>query len=243
MDKALIEAAWQNNVSTVKQLLEEHGANIEARNRFGSTVLTNAACNNSCDVIKLLVDKGANLEARNNFGATALEGAAWEGKVEAAKELIAGGAQFGPVPSGPHEGRTPYELMCGDPASSSKKDAMHEVLWPLQKAYLQKKEVEAAVAVSDETFDKVTEALAGAPDLWGAIPSSSSVFKRPNAWSVASPLVDLLKLVQADGSRQGMASFQVIWTHALPLGKQMFAKAVPLIAASDEAQRALRDIQ
>ena len=70
---------------------------------------------------------------------------------------------------------------------------------------------------------------------WG--PSPSDYCRPPSTWSVAAPLVKLLKDVQADAT-----SLAQVFHEAERLARQMFAKVVPLIAASDEAQRTLLDM-
>jgi len=107
----------------------------------------------------------------------------------------------------------------------------------LHEEHLRTEDAMRAVEAAPETLAKVTKALEAEPKTWGTVPSATARFQRPSAWSVAAPLVELLKSVQADG-----ASLTKLWTEVLLLARQMFASVVPLIAASDEAQRALLDM-
>ena len=68
---ALMYAAGNGKTNIVKLLLDK-GANIEAKNIYGSTALIIAAYNGHADVVTLLLAKGANIEAKDNDGNTAL---------------------------------------------------------------------------------------------------------------------------------------------------------------------------
>ena len=85
-------------------------------------------------------------------------------------------------------------------------------------------------------FTSIT-AIDAEPESWGVIPSATSPFQRPSAWSVAAPLVEVLKFKGLEA--RGPITKPNLEAEALPLAQQMFAKVVPLIAASEEAQRAL----
>jgi hypothetical protein len=87
-----------------------------------------------------------------------------------------------------------------------------------------------------ETLATVELALNGDAKSWGAVPSASTPCRPPSEWSAAAPLAKLLKDLQAD-----QASLATVFREVQPLAKQMFAKVVPLIAASEEAQRLLLD--
>jgi ankyrin repeat protein len=75
----------------VKLLLEKK-ANIEARNKYGSTPLIVAAVNGYVEIVQLLLEKGANIEGRDNEGNTALMSAARHERVMMVELLIARGA-------------------------------------------------------------------------------------------------------------------------------------------------------
>ena len=88
---ALTVAALYGWEGTVKLLLEKK-ANIEARNKYGSTPLIVAAVNGYVGIVQLLLEKGANIEARDNEGNTALMSAARHDRVMMVELLIARGA-------------------------------------------------------------------------------------------------------------------------------------------------------
>lgn len=60
----LVWAARWGNLKLIQVLLEK-GANIEAKDKNGTTALMEAAINNHLKVIKVLVDKGVKLETHN----------------------------------------------------------------------------------------------------------------------------------------------------------------------------------
>ena len=88
-----------------------------------------------------------------------------------------------------------------------------------------------------KTLAKLEQDLNGDAESWGAVPSASTPCKPPSEWSAAAPLAELLKAVQADE-----ASLATVYAKGERLARQMFAKVVPLIASSDEAQRLLLDM-
>ena len=94
----------------------------------------------------------------------------------------------------------------------------------------------AAMGAIKETLATVERALNGDAKSWGAVPSASTPCRPPSEWSAAAPLAKLLKDLQAD-----QASLATVFREVQQLAKQMFAKVVPLIAASEEAQRLLLD--
>jgi len=55
--------------------MQVNGANIEAKDRFGQTVLHAVA---RVDAAELLLDKGADIEVKDDAGKTALEIAVWK---------------------------------------------------------------------------------------------------------------------------------------------------------------------
>jgi len=98
---------------------------------------------------------------------------------------------------------------------------------------------EARQAAKDtrKTLAMVDQQLKGDAKSWGAVPSASTPYRPPSEWPAAAPLAKLLKAVQADE-----ASLAKVFCEGEPLARQMFAKVVPLVAASDEAQRLLLDM-
>lgn len=69
-------AAQQSNYEAAKILIE-HGANLEARDRFGSSPLHRAIIHSKLAkddrTIKLLLDAGADIHCQNNSGITPLK--------------------------------------------------------------------------------------------------------------------------------------------------------------------------
>ena len=88
---ALLQAAEKGWVDEIEKLLAE-GANVAARNRFGSTPLLLAAGNGHRKAVKALLAAGSDINHRNLGGSTALIRAAEGGHARVAKILIEAGA-------------------------------------------------------------------------------------------------------------------------------------------------------
>lgn len=67
----LVDAAWENNIATVKVMLEA-GINPQVRGREDSTALHCAAFHGFSEVVKLLLQYNPPLEARNDYNSTPL---------------------------------------------------------------------------------------------------------------------------------------------------------------------------
>ena len=77
----------------IVKLLIDKGADINAKDDIGQTVLIDAAWGGSLDVVKFLIDKGLDVNAGNQGGMTVLMGAAQGGKnLDVVKLLIDKGA-------------------------------------------------------------------------------------------------------------------------------------------------------
>ena len=103
----------QEQMETLKMLIEE-GADINAKNHYeGETALTSAATSHFPAVIKWLVEKGSDLEAKNTAGNTALMEASTYGWCEPdnVRELIKCGAN---IQGTNEEGKTALMLACID---------------------------------------------------------------------------------------------------------------------------------
>jgi len=86
------DAALKGQAGVVVLLLD-HGAKMEAQNRFGDTALQDAAVGGNVEVLRLLLKRGAKVDGRNGVtGATALMMAVEMGKVEAVRVLLQAGA-------------------------------------------------------------------------------------------------------------------------------------------------------
>jgi uncharacterized protein len=69
----LMMAAYYNPFPEVVRILLEHGAAIEARDRYGTTPLINAAMNSNQEMVRILLEHGAAINARvGEWGWTAL---------------------------------------------------------------------------------------------------------------------------------------------------------------------------
>ena len=88
----ILTAAREGQTETVRLLLDR-GANIEAENNIGWTVLIHAALNGNTETVRLLLDKGADIEAKDNYGKTALTHAAYWGRTEIVTLLLDNGAK------------------------------------------------------------------------------------------------------------------------------------------------------
>ncbi|HEY1343320.1 MAG TPA: ankyrin repeat domain-containing protein, partial [Bryobacteraceae bacterium] len=86
---ALLQAIRNNDLNYLRAELRK-GANVNARDRRGSTLLMHAAIAGSPEGLKLLLDAGAEVNAKNSFDETALILAA--GDARKARMLIEKGA-------------------------------------------------------------------------------------------------------------------------------------------------------
>lgn len=84
-------AALQGNLDAARELIEA-GADLNAKDVYGSTPLIVAATFGKTDVAKALIDAGADLSVANNEGSTPLHVAAFFGRTEIVEALLAKGA-------------------------------------------------------------------------------------------------------------------------------------------------------
>jgi ankyrin repeat protein len=91
ISSALFSAADGNCIALATDLLD-HGASVDARDRFGARPLSHAARFGHLEMVDLLIARGAPIDARNLAGATALYFAAEGGHVRVADRLIGLGA-------------------------------------------------------------------------------------------------------------------------------------------------------
>jgi len=90
-------ASGYGQFEIVKYLIEEHNANVEAKNSvgFGATPLIYASLNGHLEIVKYLIEEcNANVEAKNNYGETPLLYASIYGRLEIVKYLIENGANY-----------------------------------------------------------------------------------------------------------------------------------------------------
>jgi ankyrin repeat protein len=93
IDRELFEAVGENNLPDVSRLLSV-GADIEAKNRFGSTPLLEATLKGHLPVVNELLEHGADTEAKDNLGNTPLHWASMCDDFPTVKALLSGGADI-----------------------------------------------------------------------------------------------------------------------------------------------------
>ena len=90
-NSAMHHAAFEGHLDIVQQL-EIYGANINARDKEGTTPLWIAANNGHYEVVKFLLNKGASYKIRNNNGVSPIEAAANRGHADIVSYLESRGA-------------------------------------------------------------------------------------------------------------------------------------------------------
>ena len=90
-NQQLLEAAESGDIERTKHLIK-HGADVDAKDRYGMTALHWAADNGSVDIVKLLLKAGANVNVTNIYGKTALHYAVIWGFTDIVKALVIAGA-------------------------------------------------------------------------------------------------------------------------------------------------------
>ncbi|KAI8498597.1 Unconventional myosin-XVI [Branchiostoma belcheri] len=90
---ALHLASW-NGQTGVVELLIQHGANLEARDKNGWTTLHLACRYGHTGIVELLIQHGADMEARTKLGSTALHLASGYGQTGVVELLIQHGADI-----------------------------------------------------------------------------------------------------------------------------------------------------
>lgn len=90
----LIRYGILDQVSAPVQLLCRYGANIDATNNLGRTLLMRAAENGQREVVEFLLDKGAKTNVTDKMGYTPLMHAASKGHKEVVRSLLAAKAEI-----------------------------------------------------------------------------------------------------------------------------------------------------
>ncbi|KAA0153474.1 hypothetical protein FNF31_06465 [Cafeteria roenbergensis] len=85
------KAVLCDRIETVRVLLE-HGADLEARDRAGETLLMRASRLHRPDVARLLLDAGADVDAKDRVGRDAVICALMAGRPEVLRVLLERGA-------------------------------------------------------------------------------------------------------------------------------------------------------
>jgi len=91
LDAKLLKAVSQNNISSVRELLES-GADINTRSLYNDSILTLSIIEMHEDMALFLIKEGADLNIQNDGGRTALIAAANRGQKPIVKALIDAGA-------------------------------------------------------------------------------------------------------------------------------------------------------
>src|SRR5215831_1109456 len=91
-DQVLMVAAQIGKADAVRRLIAE-GANLEATDQHGRTVLEVATAFGQTDVVNMLLTAGANVNAGTGNRTTALHIAAGSGKTDIVKALLRAGAR------------------------------------------------------------------------------------------------------------------------------------------------------
>src|SRR5262245_48464482 len=92
LNEQLLEAARTGNLQRVQELLNK-GADIQTKNKYGTTPLFFAAAKGHLEVARFLLEKGADPNQKDTFyGSTAIEWAAQEGHFDVVKLLLQKGA-------------------------------------------------------------------------------------------------------------------------------------------------------
>ena len=86
-NKQLLEAAKIGDIERTENLIK-HGADVDAKGRYGWTALYLATKYNHVKTVQLLLNSEADVNARNNNGSTALHRAVYENNVKIVQLLL-----------------------------------------------------------------------------------------------------------------------------------------------------------
>jgi len=84
--------AVNNNSLQLISYLVDNGGNINAKYKYGDTLLQHACHKNNLEIVTYLVDNGADVNSKNNYGDTPLTDACAYGSLEIVKYLVEKGA-------------------------------------------------------------------------------------------------------------------------------------------------------
>ncbi|KAL1492285.1 hypothetical protein ABEB36_012759 [Hypothenemus hampei] len=91
----LLHAARENNTGIARFVLDNlKNVNVNAEDKYGSSILYTAVRNGSLDITEFLMSKGANIDATNKNGDTVLHGFTKSGNLDRVEFLIAKGANI-----------------------------------------------------------------------------------------------------------------------------------------------------
>jgi len=97
--ESLHKAAWKGDIEQVRLLISQ-GADVNERNRNGSTPLHVATWPRHTEVVELLIQKGVEVDAKDRGGYTSLYYAVWHGDNTTARVLVVNGADLNYTPEG-----------------------------------------------------------------------------------------------------------------------------------------------
>jgi ankyrin repeat protein len=156
IDRELIDAARENNLPEVRQLLSV-GADINTTDDDGETPLHWACYNSHVAVVNELLSRGPNIEAKNNSGNTPLHYACVEDHLPVVKALLAVGAN---TLAANNNGRLPVHI-----AMSRRKPEVSKYL--LQQLYATARRLPLHQLVEDLTW--IGSPRVGVPPLRSAL--------------------------------------------------------------------------
>ncbi|MBQ4875143.1 MAG: ankyrin repeat domain-containing protein [Rickettsiaceae bacterium H1] len=107
-DRTALMLAALNGHKEIVELLLQHGADFDAKDKEGKTALMLSLLRRNMDIAKLLLQHGANVDAKDKEGKTALIVAAKNGNMEVVKLLLQHGANVVNVKD--NEGKTALAL-------------------------------------------------------------------------------------------------------------------------------------
>jgi len=90
----LMKSVLDDDVESVRKILDGGQVDVDKRNRYGWTALMHAARVNNATLVELLLQHGANVDARDDDGWTPLIRAAMKGSTAVIKVLLAHGADI-----------------------------------------------------------------------------------------------------------------------------------------------------
>jgi ankyrin repeat protein len=87
----IVEAAFDNELDTIKKLLDK-GYHIESEDGHGHSALSEASCQGHDDIVAFLLEQGADPNKLSDQGKSPLYRAAYNGHLETVQLLIKNGA-------------------------------------------------------------------------------------------------------------------------------------------------------
>jgi uncharacterized protein len=186
----LFSAVDKNCLDLVTELLD-HGASVDARDRFGARPLSHAARFGHLPMVDLLLARSAPVDARNLAGATALFFAVEADRTEVARRLIERGADVNLAGRG---GVTPVSA-----AAYRGNDGLVEALLAGgadDRAVDETGKPPIVYAAAAARFDAVTRLLARKVDINARYPNDLTLLMWACGPDDAAPEAQAIKIVQ-----------------------------------------------